>query len=59
MPVVQPLEGMEEEVVQRHPLKEDTKLTVNDFELLKTIGKGSYGTVFEVSLLFVFHSRSV
>lgn len=50
---------MEEEVVQRHPLKEDTKLTVNDFELLKTIGKGSYGTVFEVSLLFVFHSRSV
>ena len=30
--------------MQEHP-----KLTVNHFELLKTIGKGTFGKVFEVS----------
>lgn len=33
----------------QQPLQEDTKLTINDFELLQTIGKGSIGKVIEVS----------
>ena len=39
---------MEEVISAPQPLKENPKLTVNDFELLKTIGKGSFGKVFEV-----------
>ena len=38
----------EELVVKREPMKESTKLTKDDFELLKTVGKGSFGKVFEV-----------
>ena len=38
----------EEVVAPQTALKESPKLTVNDFELLKTIGKGSFGKVFEV-----------
>ena len=38
----------EEFVVKREPMKESTKLTKDDFELLKTGGKGSFGKVFEV-----------
>ncbi|KAK8796497.1 hypothetical protein WA588_000628 [Blastocystis sp. NMH] len=38
-----------DEVLQkREPLKESPKLTKNDFELLKTVGKGSFGKVFQV-----------
>ena len=40
---------MVDEVLQkREPLKESPKLTKNDFELLKTVGKGSFGKVFQV-----------
>ena len=40
----------EEVVAPQTALKESPKLTVNDFELLKTIGKGSFGKVFEVRM---------
>ena len=33
-------------MVPRQPMK----MTKNDFELLKTVGKGSFGKVFEVSV---------
>ena len=29
-------------------MQENAKMTKNDFELLKTIGKGSFGKVFQV-----------
>ena len=29
-------------------MQENTKMTKNDFELLKTVGKGSFGKVFQV-----------
>ncbi|KAK8830028.1 hypothetical protein WA556_000671 [Blastocystis sp. ATCC 50177/Nand II] len=35
-------------LVERKPMEESTKLTKNDFELLKTVGKGSFGKVYEV-----------
>ena len=38
--------------MQEHP-----KLTVNHFELLKTIGKGTFGKVFEVG--FCLFSKDV
>lgn len=38
----------EDVMAPRVALKESPKMTVNDFELLKTIGKGSFGKVFEV-----------
>ena len=38
----------EEVVAPQTALKENPKLSVSDFELLKTIGKGSFGKVFEV-----------
>ena len=34
--------------MQQQPMQENTKMTKNDFELLKTIGKGSFGKVFQV-----------
>ncbi|KAK8825058.1 protein kinase 2 [Blastocystis sp. ATCC 50177/Nand II] len=43
-------EPVEEVISAPQPLKENPKLTVNDFELLKTIGKGSFGKVFEVRM---------
>ena len=43
-------------IVKREPMKENTKLSKNDFELLKTVGKGSFGKVFQVSLFLVYHS---
>ena len=42
----------EESVVPQQPMRETPKMTKNDFELLKTIGKGSFGKVFEVSIEF-------
>ena len=36
------------DVVVAQPMKENTKLTISDFELLKTIGQGSFGKVFQV-----------
>lgn len=39
---------MEEAVTPQQPLKEDSKLSINDFELLHTVGKGSMGKVMEV-----------
>lgn len=38
----------EESVMPQQPMQETPKMTKNDFELLKTIGKGSFGKVFEV-----------
>ena len=35
-------------LVERKPMEESAKLTKNDFELLKTVGKGSFGKVYEV-----------
>ena len=35
-------------IVQQQPMQENTKMTKNDFELLKTVGKGSFGKVFQV-----------
>lgn len=29
-------------------MEENKKLTINDFELLKTVGQGSFGKVFQV-----------
>ena len=47
---------MVDEVLQkREPLKESPKLTKNDFELLKTVGKGSFGKVFQV----LFSTQSI
>ena len=47
---------MVDEVLQkREPLKESPKLTKNDFELLKTVGKGSFGKVFQV----LFSAQSI
>ena len=43
-------------IVKQEPMKENTKLTKNDFELLKTVGKGSFGKVFQVSLFLAYHS---
>ena len=43
-------------IVKQEPMKESTKLTKNDFELLKTVGKGSFGKVFQVSLFLAYHS---
>ena len=43
---VEPQEG--EFIVQQKPMQENTKMTKNDFELLKTVGKGSFGKVFQV-----------
>ncbi len=37
-----------EELVKREPMKESPKMTKDDFELLKTVGKGSFGKVFQV-----------
>jgi len=34
--------------VKREPMKESPKMTKDDFELLKTVGKGSFGKVFQV-----------
>ena len=36
-------------LVERKPMEGSTKLTKNDFELLKTVGKGSFGKVYEVA----------
>ena len=43
-------EQVEPDVVVAQPMKENTKLTISDFELLKTIGQGSFGKVFQVSV---------
>ena len=37
-----------EDILPQQPLPENKKLTINDFELLKTIGQGSFGKVFQV-----------
>ena len=42
----------EDVIAPRVAMKESPKMTVNDFELLKTIGKGSFGKVFEVPSLY-------
>lgn len=34
--------------MKREPMKESQRMTKNDFELLKTVGKGSFGKVFQV-----------
>lgn len=34
-------------IVPQRPLEESPKLTINDFELMKTVGKGSFGRVFQ------------
>ena len=39
----------EEAVIPQEPLKENKKLTISDFELLKTVGQGSFGKVFQVA----------
>ena len=39
----------EEALAVKTAMQEHPKLTVNHFELLKTIGKGTFGKVFEVS----------
>lgn len=33
-------------------MEENKKMTKDDFELLKTVGKGSFGKVFQVRLCF-------
>ena len=35
-------------VIPQQPLQENKKLTFADFELLKTIGQGSFGKVLQV-----------
>lgn len=37
-----------EEMLKQEPMKETPKMTKDDFELLKTVGKGSFGKVFQV-----------
>ena len=33
-------------------MEESVKMSKNDFELLKTVGKGSFGKVFQVGMYF-------
>ena len=40
-----------EHIQPQQPMQESKKLTKNDFELLKTVGKGSFGKVFQVRFL--------
>ena len=42
------------DIVVPQPMKENTKLTISDFELLKTIGQGSVGKVFQVRCFRLF-----
>lgn len=35
-------------MLKQEPMKETPKMTKDDFELLKTVGKGSFGKVFQV-----------
>ena len=37
-------------IVPQRPLEESPKLTINDFELMKTAGKGSFGRVFQARI---------
>ena len=39
----------DETILPQKPMEENKKLTINDFELLKTVGQGSFGKVFQVS----------
>ena len=45
-----------EAVLERKPMEESTKLTKDDFELLKTVGKGSFGKVYEVGISHRYES---
>ena len=49
LPVVEEQkEERTEEIKPRQPMQENKKLTINDFDLLKTIGQGSFGKVLQV-----------
>lgn len=49
LPVVEKQqEERKEDILPQQPLQENKKLTISDFELLKTIGQGSFGKVFQV-----------
>ena len=43
-----------EEIMPRQPMQENKKLTINDFDLLKTIGQGSFGKVLQVCFRVLF-----
>ena len=40
----------DETILPQKPMEENKKLTINDFELLKTVGQGSFGKVFQVRM---------
>ena len=49
LPVVEKQqEERKEDILPQQPLQENKKLAISDFELLKTIGQGSFGKVFQV-----------
>lgn len=53
-------EEKKEDILPQIPLQEDKKLAITDFELLKTIGQGSFGKVFQVgNFAFGVKIRSV
>ena len=39
-------------ILEQKPMEESVKMSKNDFELLKTVGKGSFGKVFQVGMYF-------
>lgn len=42
---------VDEKILPQKPMEENKKLTINDFELLKTVGQGSFGKVYQVCFL--------
>ncbi|KAK8826808.1 protein kinase 2 [Blastocystis sp. ATCC 50177/Nand II] len=51
LPTVETVESKADEtILPQKPMEENKKLTINDFELLKTVGQGSFGKVFQVRM---------
>ena len=60
LPVVEKVEESKDAVViPQQPLQENKKLTIADFELLKTIGQGSFGKVLQVGSLIIVENEQV
>ena len=49
-------ESRDEFILEQKPMEESAKMSKNDFELLKTVGKGSFGKVFQVG---VYHCHLI